>query len=162
MKKLIIVIAIAIISFSANAQIYVGGSINLSASSKTSFIFAPEVGYNFNDCWAAGAALAFSSIDGITSVGLKPYARWTALKLGPVNMFLDGYVGYTNTSNSALKTSVNSFALGVAPGLSIPVTKHLSFVGHVGAIEYANVEKNNIFTLNLTGSAFSAGIYYNF
>lgn len=106
--------------------------------------------------------MAFSSIDGITSVGLKPYARWTALKLGPVNMFLDGYVGYTNASNSALKTSVNSFALGVAPGLSIPVTKHLSFVGHVGAIEYANVEKNNIFTLNLTGSAFSAGIYYSF
>ena len=73
MKKLIIVIAIAIISFSANAQIYVGGSINLSASSKTSFIFTPEVGYNLNDSWAAGAALAFSSIDGMTSVGLKQY-----------------------------------------------------------------------------------------
>lgn len=161
MKKIILLAVAAMISLSASAQIYVGGGINLTASSDhTAFSFSPEVGYTINQNWAAGLAMSFASSEGTTAISFSPYARWTFINLGPANLFLDGGLSFKNTSSD--HSSVFSFGLGVYPGLAIPLNEHISFVGHLGGIKFMTSGGSNLFNLALSGSDFSVGIYYNF
>ena len=56
MKKLVFTLVVAFMAIiSADAQVYVGGSFNLTHDKNadvTNFSIAPEVGYNLNENWA--------------------------------------------------------------------------------------------------------------
>lgn len=91
MKKIIAATFVAMCSLSANAQIWVGGSVGFSKFDKegqngsfsksnntpTQLYFGPKVGYDFNDKWAVGLAFDYSSgdnkttYDGSSSHGLE-------------------------------------------------------------------------------------------
>lgn len=76
MKKLLLVLAIAAMATTTNAQLWFGGSIGLSHSggvekskhgdvdkpSSNSFSFAPMVGFDLNDKLAVGGKLNFASV----------------------------------------------------------------------------------------------------
>ncbi len=69
MKKLFMTLTVAIMAISANAQVYVGGGFGVASTSVdggddvTTYKFVPEVGYAFNNEWAAGVAFGWEGAD---------------------------------------------------------------------------------------------------
>ncbi|MBR1574067.1 MAG: hypothetical protein IJ652_04385 [Bacteroidales bacterium] len=76
------------------------------------------------------------------------------------------YPSYSVSTNiytrkfAGVPTKDNSFSwgLGIAPGLAIPVSENLSFVGHLGRVGYYN----DTFELGVNGNYFTVGAYYSF
>ena len=93
MKKLFLTLVAAMaLTFSADAQFYVGGSFGLSVQStkdQTSSYFSlnPEFGYDFNDKIAAGAAVRLSGSPFAFSI--DPYFRWKFAKINTTKFFTD-------------------------------------------------------------------------
>ena len=129
MKKIFAVALVAMMTMTANAQVYVGGTVGLKSmscdgTSATSFTINPELGYNLNDSWAIGVGVGYSTNniaydkDGgfagkldknVNTFAVSPYVRYTFAKLDKVNFFADGIVSYANTGNSDVK--VNAFGV---------------------------------------------------
>lgn len=65
MKKFLMTLVAAFaVAMSANAQVYVGGGFGINGvdngnTTVTTYKFIPEVGYNFNENWAAGVAFGW-------------------------------------------------------------------------------------------------------
>lgn len=180
MKKILMTMVAAFAAMSMNAQLYVGGSFAFEAwssqkkagdKSETVFKLMPEIGYNLTDEWAIGTVIGYQSdkfngVNGISESAftIAPYARYTFTKLGKVNLFVDGGVGFT----SASKADWTELQIGFLPGLAVNLTDNLSFVSHIGFIGYDLVnpdgDDNNIskFGLSLDGTDISFGLYYTF
>ena len=67
MKKFFAVALVAMMAMTANAQVYVGGtvgfkSLSCDGTSATSFTINPELGYNLNENWAIGLSVGRSKI----------------------------------------------------------------------------------------------------
>lgn len=60
MKKIMLSLAMALVSVCASAQVYIGGTAGISSNkigdgdSKTAYTLMPEIGYQFNNKWEAG------------------------------------------------------------------------------------------------------------
>ena len=183
MKKIFAIALVAMMTMTANAQVYVGGGVGLLTSSydgnsATYFSILPEIGYNINEDWAVGIAVGYGEAKSKVNVaGVKvtekvktfqiaPYARYTFAKFDKVNLFVDGSVGYKHENFAGVKT--NTFAVGFKPGVAVNLNDKLSFVAHVGFLGYQNDKvkgddkSTNTFGLNLDGSNLSFGVYYNF
>ena len=179
MKKLFLLIAVAVVTLTASAQVYVGGEVSFwrewqNAANKTTFSIMPEIGYNLDENWAIGTTLGY---DYQYEKGVKynafevaPYARYTFAKLGNVNLFVDGGFGfatYKYKHNGVSSDSQNAWSVGLKPGLSVNLTEKLSFIAHVGFLGYRDADEapifgQNGFGFNLDGNALSFGLYYNF
>ena len=171
MKKIIVVLALALMAFTAKAQFYVGGSLGLNAipggaggTTTATITLIPEAGYTLNDNMAVGGTIGWSN-DWRYSAGndsvfiVAPYFRYFFLDLGPVRLFADAQLELdfqTNAANNPATTT--TFGVGVAPGIAIPVSEHISFVGHLGSFGYYN----GSFGLNVDTNNFLAGVYYSF
>jgi len=156
MKKVIVIVAMALMAFTAKAQVYVGGSVAFVGQGEAAvFAIAPEVGYSFDDNMAVGAALSVGFSDGVTAFALDPYFRYHFLEWGPVRFFADANFNFTNTS--ADSGSSSTWGIGIMPGIDIPVNDNWSLVCHVARVGYYG----GAFGLNLnSGSSF--GVYYAF
>lgn len=86
MKKFLMTLVAAFaVAMSANAQVYVGGGFGINGvdngnTTVTTYKFIPEVGYNFNENWAAGVAFGWegASKGGTKTLEVNPYARFTS------------------------------------------------------------------------------------
>ena len=165
---------------SMSAQWYVGGSVSVDSwssqklagdKSETTFYFMPEVGYNLNDEWAVGATLSYASdkwtgVNGVSesAFSINPYARYTFLKAGKVNLFVDGGVEFT----SASKADWTELSFGLKPGLAVNLTDNISFVSHLGFVGFDQYnpdgDDNNITKVgvDLSGANLTFGLYFNF
>ena len=182
MKKLIIsFLTLAAVSFSAKAQLYVGGLVGLDLTapkSSTVFTFqaSPEVGYNFSDKFAAGASLnlvpSVTSFDGESSGtfawNIQPYVRFKFANIGKLKLFGDVAVGLGTVGTSLRHEDITvkskaafQWSVGLRPGISYDFTQHWSLVTHIAGISYGGTKNNNAFNLNIFSSA-SIGVYYNF
>ena len=60
MKKILMSVVAAMFAVCASAQVYVGGNVGIASvdaggsDNETVYSLLPEVGYKFNDDWAAG------------------------------------------------------------------------------------------------------------
>lgn len=179
MKKIIVAVAALLLALSANAQMYVGGSVSMNSDGDnecTSFELLPEIGYRLNDKWTVGGVLGFAYLkdngDNMKQsiFEIAPYARYSVLSMGPVNFFVDGGVGFAFAKAESTVVSASEdytlFEIGFKPGLAIPVSDNLSFVGHVGFLGYRDNDglssQDNGFCLNVGGNDVSFGIYYSF
>ena len=183
MKKIFAIALVAMMTMTANAQVYVGGGVGLLTSSydgnsETYFSILPEIGYNINEDWAVGIAVGYGEAKSKVNVaGVKvtekvktfqiaPYARYTFAKFDKVNLFVDGSVGYKHENFAGVKT--NTFAVGFKPGVAVNLNDKLNFVAHVGFLGYENEKikgddkSTNTFGVALDGSNLSFGVYYNF
>ena len=165
--------AMMVAAVSTNAQVYVGGSLGLNVKSidgesTTTWSILPEVGYNLDDNWAVGAVLGYGESGKDDNkrkrFEISPYARYTAIKLNNINVFLDGTVSYVNNDNAGAKTNV--FGVGIKPGVAVNLDEKLSFVAHFGFLGYENSKPKdgvatNTFGLSLDNSL-AFGLYYNF
>ena len=66
MKKILMtLVAVAMMAVSANAQVYVGGSIGIGSvkngngDTETTYKFLPEVGFALNNNWSLGVVAGF-------------------------------------------------------------------------------------------------------
>ncbi len=174
MKKIMMTLMAVVTTMCVNAQVYVGGGIgvvNTSADNSddvTSFVLVPEVGYSFNDDWAAGIAFGWEGTTkgGAKTFSINPYARFTVVKGSVVTAFIDGSVGYAHTYNAGFDK--DAFSVGLKPGIAVNLNDNLSFVTHIGFVGYQN-EKNNVtdtkvnhWGVDLDGRNIVFGLYYNF
>ena len=163
MKKSLLAIAFAMVAMVSSAQIYVGGSLKLDASSNSfNFGLHPEVGYVINENLSAGASLGFSA--GNTNVAgyksssfswiFRPYARYTFFESGIFSCFVDGVISLAGSKGSGV-----AFGIYAQPGVAFNITENLSLVSHIGCIVGW---KNNSFTLGGDTNMGSVGVYYTF
>ena len=174
MKKFLMTLVAAFgLAVSANAQTYVGGGFSIFGQDNgnttvTTYKFIPEIGYNFNKDWAAGIAFGWEGTNkgGEKSIEVNPYARYTFLHTKFVNLFVDGGFGYKHAYNSGL--DADYWNAGLRPGVSVNLTKKLSFVSHVGFLGWQQAKNNNLnakvnkYGLDLDGNNISFSLYYNF
>lgn len=159
----------------SSAQVYLGGEVGLWRNweaNKTDFKLAPEVGYNLSEKWAIGLEFAYehnyNSGVAVNGVGIAPYGRFTYAKLGPVKLFLDGGFGFATYKIKDADDSFNAWEVGIKPGLSVTLTKNLSFITHVGFLGYRDADDelsdavNTGFGFDVSGSSLTFGLYYNF
>lgn len=173
MKKIVLTLVAAFAAISMDAQVYVGGSIGFTSvkngDSQTEFKFIPEIGYNFNDQWAAGIKVGyqdgyadmdydFQQHKGLKILTINPYARYTFLKSNLVSLFIDGGLEYSKIDGD----DDAELGVGLTPGLALNLSDKLSFVTHVGFIGYMSHGDVNKFGLDLNGNNLTFGLYYNF
>ena len=179
MKKVFMFIAVAVVTLTASAQVYVGGETSFwrewkNGVNKTSFSVMPEIGYNLDGNWAIGTTVGYQyqyqKGDKINAFKVAPYARYTYAKLGSVNLFLDGGFGFATykiKNNGVTGDAQNAWEVGIKPGVSVNLTEKLSFIAHVGFLGYREADDEpvlgeNGLGFNLDGNALSFGLYYNF
>lgn len=181
MKKLLLTLLVAVSALTASAQVYVGGEVGLwrnNDANRTEFSIQPEVGYALSDNWAIGLNIGYAhyyesgaKINGFVAM---PYARYTCLKWGAVNLFLDGGFGFNTYKAKGYDESYNAWQVGVSPGIAVNLHKNISFVAHVGFLGYrdsdddggygapASVFGDDGFGFKLSGNDLRFGLYYNF
>lgn len=119
MKKIALIIAMAVISTALYSQAFVGGSLSFSTSgssttsgsttvdgpTRTSFLLAPMVGYYLNSQMAVGVELGigFNSTNNnatptatkttTTAFGISPFLRYHVVEMGPISVFGQGSLG---------------------------------------------------------------------
>ena len=168
MKKILLVAVLALMAFSAKAQVYVGGNVGMNASTGfTQFYLRPEAGFSLNEKMSVGAVVGLAldnqkDYSSRTDFTLNPYFRYTFFNLGPVSFFADAEVAlnFGNEKDLVLDTQNNYFnwGVGIRPGFAIPLTEKLSFVGHLGSVGYYY----NAFSIDLDANAIGVGMYYSF
>ena len=188
MKKILLTLLVTVCTLTANAQFYVGGEAGLwrnTDKNNTDFTLHPDFGYELNEKWDLGLGLGFThNYDGKTkhngytkhnTFEINPYARWTFANLGPVNLFLEmgfGIESYKvkkgNDDVEVKGKAQTAWNLGVKPGLSIDVAKHLQFITHLGFLGYRdsddnyNGHKHDGFGFNLHSEDLTVGLLYKF
>ncbi len=173
MKKLLLIVAVMMVSLAAQAQeMYLGGGISLWRNTdieKTSFSISPEFGYVFNNKWAFGGEVAYahSSVDdglSVNSFAIAPYARFSYFQNKVVRLFLDFGLG-VSTYKVEHCDSETGFEIGIKPGLAIKLDHHFSLVTKVGFAGYRDDyhgRGGEGFGVVLDGENISFGIEYEF
>lgn len=176
MKKIVLTLAAVAMAATMNAQGYIGGSfgfqnVSYDGNSTSAFTILPEVGYNLDENLAVGVTVGYAESGSddakVKAFEIAPYARYTFVKAGPVNLFVDGGLGYENAKASGVST--NTFEIGIKPGVAVNLNEKFSFVAHVGFLgwgtskpDYDGAKSTNYYGLNLDGNKLSFGFYYNF
>ena len=167
MKKQIFTFFLSLIPFIGRAQeqtaspfhkgdheggLFVGGAVtywNNTKTKATTLQLYPEVGWCFNETWAAGMMLgyAFGSERGedgrenTHTLKLSPFVRYYYLHKGPFNLYLDGGFGY-NYITPVGTDGINKhhgFEIGLRPGICVDLTKGLCLCMRIG---FAGYRKN--------------------
>lgn len=179
MKKFMLMVAMAVATLTANAQVYVGGGLGFNsydsgvegADTKTSFAIAPEIGYKLDDQLAVGIELGYGHDKQgdakYDAFKIAPYARYTFAKWGKVGLFADAQFAYLHEKNGDSK--LNTWSLGIKPGLSVDLTENWTFLTKIGWLGYESAKADaegakasSDFGLNLNGTNLSFAVVYNF
>lgn len=185
MKKIILTALVAVASVAANAQAWIGGEAGYNTSKTTidgtqtaksnSVTFLPEVGYSLDENFDIAVAIGYAHGDSQatehskTSVNnsfiLKPYVRYTYAKVGDLKFFVDGGFGYVNTHVSGVDDNVNTWTIGINPGLAYSLSPKTTLVAHVGDLSYSFSKqgdlKTNAFNLGVDNTV-TFGVYFAF
>ena len=173
MKKFLLFALVLVSAVAAKAQVYVGGELgfwhNNDEPKTTQFTIMPEIGYNFNEKWAAGVEIGYqynkAGDTKINTFAINPYARYTYFKSGIVSLFVDGGVDFAVLHN---EESYTAFGIGFKPGIALNVTENAGFVAHFGFIGYQDADDeisefvDKGFGLDLSSKNLSFGFFYNF
>lgn len=187
--RLLVIAFLMTISFAASAQIYVGGSIGGSYAKAEStnakswtIDISPEVGYIFNETWAAGVYISYGkSVQEInseyldnktTNVSLftiNPYAVYAPIKFHNFAVCAEMGASYTPKLSGA---NYSLYSLYVTPLLTYSVNDHiilktgldfakLSVSGDTNGTFKFGVSAGGDNAINITDD-FSIGFVYKF
>lgn len=179
MKKLFMTVVVALFAVCASAQVYIGGNVGIASvdnggdDDETIYSLLPEVGYKFNDEWAAGVIFGWSKGDlsyvdnGFGFSGtrntfqINPYVRYTFLQSKLINVFCDGGFGYKHYNKWG-----DEYSVGLKPGIELKLDK-FSLIAHVGFIGYQKADPDHgdgasIWGLDFDSTNISLGVFYNF
>lgn len=169
MKKLFLTIVLAVIGVvSAQAQIWLGGSVNATVNKETkTFSVAPDVGYcipntPFSIACAVEYGGTFHQDEAYAhSLTVSPYFRYDICEIG------ERFTLFVDLSSDIDVLDFGLLNAGLSPGVSFDVTDHWSAEFSIGFLGYnrKQAEDKSIkhsFNLELELAAPSFGIYYNF
>jgi hypothetical protein len=185
MRRLFLIFAVLAASITATkAQFYIGGNLGFwyEKEYKTTFNISPDVGYLFNNHWAAGLSIGFEAnipykqrlyvrIEDDGSIYTytpkndfyfyaAPYARFNYFSIDKFTFFLDGIVGVS--AENSWRSNAWGFQVTICPGISINLTEHFSLEGTFGALGYwYNYCNTHGFGLKLS-NYLTLGFYYSF
>ncbi len=175
MKKLFMIAALAVSTLAASAQVYLGGSLGFEttksgkgADALSTFSIKPEVGYNFDESWAVGIQLGYTSKDiskktTKSTITVAPYARYTFAKTGIASFFVDGGFKFDFYGSDY---EGSTFGIGVRPGVSFAVSNKVSVVSKLGYLGYSKDDNKaggaSKFGLNADNTNLELGVFYNF
>ena len=175
MKKILLMLVVAVASLTASAQVYVGGGLGFwheSENDVTTFRLAPSVGYELSEKWAIGAEVAYEFVKAganVQTMEIAPYARWSYFNNKAVRLFVDmGFgVGVVKPEDVDGETSWN---IGARPGIAVKLNDHFSLLAKVGFLGYdqggafgeAGWQKTKRFGFDLDGENLTFGIEYTF
>lgn len=189
MKKLLLAAAFVVASLSANAQVYLGGGVSFNShdpgegDTKTTINLVPEIGYKLEDNLSIGVKLGYAhSKQGDVSsndFNFEPYIRYTFAKWNNVGFFGEAGFGYTHYEDKvekdvagatvSVKTKANEWYIGVRPGVSVDVTKNLTFLTKIGWLGYNNykldadgAKAQTDLGFNVSGENLQFSLVYNF
>lgn len=176
MKKYLIMALFAIVALSANAQFYVGGSLELGTSttkvgdadgvSTTIFGIAPEFGYNITDVFAIGTEASFGTSKTedakATNIwGIAPYVRANFADLGShVKLFADVFFDYEWASKG--DADWDGFEVGLRPGINVALNDHWGLIGKMTLFSYSKFEETKVTTFKFQPTSIKLGVVYNF
>lgn len=153
MKKIVLSVIVALIAITANAQVYVGGTFGVGSDKvetegtevkNTTFKILPEVGYELNEDWSVGTVVGYEynkSGDVKTNTfTIAPYARYFFLNSDVVRLFADGGFGFS-TSKTKGNDALNSWNIGIKPGIAIKLSDHFCLVAKYGFLGYSKMRK---------------------
>lgn len=188
MKKMILTALVAVASLSANAQVWVGGSLGFNYNKlsvgnadlkTTTFSIAPEVGYTLGDNLDIAIALSDSYAsqkdgDSMNEFTINPYVRYTFFQTGKVGFFVDGGFSVGSTDGivddngiiQELDKNATVWGVGIRPGVKFAASDKVTFVASLGGLGWRQVKSGNIknqdFGFNVDGNALKFGVYYTF
>ena len=182
MKKIMMTLAAAFVAVTMSAQnnMYIGGTAGFQSKTDgidNSFTIAPEFGVSLNDKWGVGVSLGFTNLKDDTGAkanvfAFNPYARYNALSIGKVNIFVDcgAYWAMDKVKVGGVESTDNLFGLNVVPGIAYNITDNFSIVAHANPLfsldftspEHgdSSVEASLLNSFDVT--TFKFGFYYNF
>jgi len=174
MKKFILAALVAVASLSANAQVWLGGSVGFGVNSpkvgdsQTTFVIAPTVGYALSDKWEIALEFEYGMKTNVPDGDVKdefriaPFARFNFAKAGIATFFVDGGFGF-GKKNYEGGLDTNTFNVGLRPGVKVELSKNIELDAKLGYLGYYN-EKDvkDFFGLNVNGEALSFGVTYKF
>lgn len=178
MKKLFLTLALALAGiFTANAQVWIGGSTNGTFNKEISkFEIAPEIGYSFESVpltIAVGAHYGYlkektTGLDlSVNYITLSPYLRYSICNIEKFGFFLD------LTGDFGLK-DCEGYRVGLQPGIAWMPTQHWTAAFRCGFIGYNQLEGFELlnggssvygdkgFNFGFAAAAPTFGLYYNF
>lgn len=195
MKKIYMTLVAMMVAVCASAQVYVGGNLGIASEKvdygvgdedETVYSVLPEIGYSFNDEWAAGVSFGWSkgslkmtngemsASDLSRTFEVNPYARYTFYKGKVISVFCDGGFGYKHYNGTELELGddvysikADKWSIGLKPGIALNIDK-FSLVAHVGFIGWSQTKikdsdvKYTNWGMDFDGNNISLGVYYNF
>lgn len=178
MKKILMTIAAVVAAANVNAQVFVGGALGFATESydgdsETSFVVKPEIGYTLDENWALGISFGYGETGKdnkkVKTLSVNPYARYTFAKFDNVNLFVDGGFDFENVDSKSYGYKVNSWGIGLKPGVAVNLNESVSFVAHAGFLGYASskpdydgAKATNTFGLAVDATNIDFGLYFNF
>lgn len=169
MKKMLLILALAIVSF-ANAQkgtILVGGNVvynsekidrEISSVKTDAFAFSPKVGYQFHDNWTAGTEFSLESsktnsgdVEGkYTAYRVGAFVRYTMPLNETFSVFADLDAGFKNQKSKGYENGLlsythkgNGFYTGITPALFINMKKGFGLNFSIGGLGYETLNYDN-------------------
>lgn len=139
MRKLILILALALCCTVSHAQWYVGGGIGLGRSYSgrgVSLNIHPDLAYRFNNVFTAGAQLSYRT--GYPGVGVTPYAR--AHVFGAKNLSLFVTAGVP----CVFDDDYSSVGFVISPGAALKVSKRVYLMAHLGRVGYYSVTSGGV------------------
>ena len=168
MKRLFLMLVVILATFSANAQIYVGGEVGIwhnDTQDKTFLSIAPSIGYELNETWAIGTELKYAhKSDAFDKFEFAPYARCSFYHNKMVKLFVDLGAGLAVT-NPEVGDSETGWRIGAQPGIALHLNKNFAILAKAGFVGYDDKcldETSKGFGAMLNGENLSFGVEYTF
>lgn len=187
--QLLVIAFLMTFSFAASAQVYVGGSIGGSYAKAEStntkswtIDISPEVGYIFNENWAAGARITYgksvkevnsqyldNKTTNVSLFTINPYAVYAPIKFHNFAVCAEMGASYTPKLSGA---NYSLYSLYVTPLLTYSVNDHIILkTGLDFAMLSVSGDTNGTFKFGVSAGAddvlsvsdnFSIGFVYRF
>lgn len=175
MKRVILSAIMALTFLGANAQVWMGGSMEFNSTkyenvdkAGLTFGIRPEFGYTLTDKWDVAIGLGvttksdYPDVSDYTEFSLAPYARFTFAQMGKVGFFVDGGVDF-GIEKKKHSDDESTFWIGLRPGVKYAASDKITFVAHLGSFGYKTIaDREDWFGFNIDNSALTFGMYWNF
>jgi len=176
MKKYLFMALFAVAAISANAQVYLGGTLSLGTSnvkvgdndgvSTTTFGIIPEIGYNITDVFAIGTELGFATsktedAKAVNCWEVAPYVRANFAELGSnVKLFADVFFAYDWLSQG--DADWDGFEVGLRPGIKVSLNDNWDLIGKMKLFSYSKYDETKTTTFQFAPTSVQIGVAYNF
>lgn len=140
MKKLILILTLALCCTVSNAQWYIGGGLGLCKQYDGHGIalnIHPDIAYRFNNVLTAGAQLSYRT--GYPGVGFTPYARANVLRSQQNLSFF-----ISTGLPCVFDTNYRSVGFTIVPGASLKISRSVYLIAHLGRVGYYSVSAEGV------------------